>query len=365
MTARKLATYAFFGLLPLLAALAPEARAWKEHRLIMESLGRTTANLNRQYLYKKIHVPNKFEEQAVIRELAGSLLLNEKKIPVWGQLHPDQGEVVLYELFRGTMIDEPDQGMDQDLPDAADPSDTRQWMGGYKGISSQGFRHMYYAGLQLKAPFATLQWPPRPMGYAKSRFQKLMKLSNHYFANGDKFWGTRLLLWALHYLQDLHQPFHVIQIPNWRYLPWGSLFNGFVEHSTHALTNYHYAYEEIASQFLEHYSESRFRECLETSKVELSEDLSEVVDKTREESEFVAGPLYDLVGPILKSREIDLQKGQSPIDFWQLLRSGEGDAAPTLRDVTCRLYQSMAQYVWGHFDRAFNYMPESSTKSGR
>lgn len=345
--------------------LTPDAFGWDQHHLLMESLGRTTANLNRRYLYEKIPVPSAAEEKRVIHELAAELLLNEKRIPLYTADHPGQKEVVLYELFRGEMIDEPDRGMDQDLPDAADPDGIRDWMGGRTGEGSQGFRHMYFAGFQPKDPVQTFQIPFRAVGQAKTRFQKLLKISNKFFIEKQRFWGTRTLLWALHYLQDLHQPFHVVQVPNWRFLPLGDLFNGFVAKSTHSLTNYHYAYEALARTYLEHYQLTYFRDCLETDKQQVSEDLSEIVDLAREQAPLMAGPLYDLLGPALKSPEIDLRKNPGTIDYWQLLKTTEVESVGKLREVTCRLYQSIARYTWGHFDRAFNYMPPTSTKSGR
>jgi hypothetical protein len=353
------------GAVLLLAGSSPAAHAWDEHRLIMQSIGRTTANLNRRYLYEKIAVPSVVDEKRVIHELATELLLNEKRIPVYSETHPDQHEVVLYELFRGEMIDEPDRGMDQDLPDAADPEHIRDWMGGRTGESSQGFRHMYFGGFQLKDPIQSFQIPFRAVGEAKLRFQKLMKISDRFFLDQQRFWGTRTLLWALHYLQDLHQPFHVVQVPNLKFLPLGSLFDHFVAKATHSLTNYHYGYEAIARTYLEHYENTYFRDCFETDKPLVSDDLSEIIEKSRAEASSLAEPLYDLLGSTLKTSEIDLQKSPTTIDYWQLIKSSESESVGKLREVTCRLYQSIARYTWGHFDRSFNYIPPISTKSGR
>lgn len=358
MSVRSLATV-------VLCFTALSAQAWDQHSLIMQSIGRTTANLNRRYLYDKVAVPTLAQEKKEIHALSAELGLNEAAVPVYNERHPNQKEVVVYELLRGEMIDEPDMGMDQNLPESADPDGVRKWMGGTSGPSSQGFRHMYFGGFDYHQPIQTIQIPFRAIGDAKVRFKKILSTSDRFFKENQKFWGVRTMLWALHYLQDLHQPFHTVQIPYWRFLPFESLFKDFVAHATHAITNYHYAYEGIGRTYLQHYESSYFRDCLETDKPKISEDLSDVVEISKAEAPQMATSLYALLGPSLKSWEIDLQKNVGTIDYWHLLKTTTDESVTKLRETTCRLYQSVAQYTWGLFDRAFNYVPESSTNRGR
>ncbi|MBS1957989.1 MAG: hypothetical protein JST80_00815 [Bdellovibrionales bacterium] len=350
--------------LVLLSSAVP-AKAWDQHQLLMQSIGRTTANLNRRYLYEKIAVPSEADEKAMIHTLATGLELREAAIPVYSQKHPDQKQIEVYELFRSDMIDEPDMGMDRDLPESADPNGVRKWMGGATGPTSQGFRHMIFPGFDYKQPLQTFQYPFHSVGEAPVRYQRLLIMSDKFFQEGQKFWGVRTLLWALHYLQDLHQPFHVLQVPYWKYLPLSDIFNHFIARCTHTLGNYHFAYEGIALTYLKHYDDMYMRDCFETNTQKISENLSEIIDKSRDEARNMSGPLYELFGESLKSPGIDLPKGVGVPDYYEVIKSSREEAVPKLREVTCRLFQNMAQYTWGMFDRAFTYTPEASTKRGR
>jgi hypothetical protein len=87
---------------------------------------------------------------------------------------------------------------------------------------------------------------------------------------GKVIWGTRVLAWALHYLEDLSQPFHATQVPALRMLAWRYLlawppqeaFKSFVAQSTRTVSNYHWAYEGYVVERLKEGSDSVFANCL-------------------------------------------------------------------------------------------------------
>jgi hypothetical protein len=344
-----------------------EALAWDQHQAFMDALARTTPNLGRKYLFQSVQIPTPAEERKMIAELSAGMELNAAKVPVFSELNPNLRKIEVHELFKGTMIDEPDQGMDQDLPESFDARSERKWMGGTAGVTSQGFRHMYFAGFDYKQPLLTLQIPFRSIGQAKVRFQKWLALSDKFMLERQPFWGVRTLMWALHYLQDLHQPFHVTQVPNFRFLPLGSLFNGFIDRTTQSIGNYHFAYEGFALIYLQKYDLMLFRDCVEASGFNVSQDLSEIIEKARDAAKPIGEALFEILGPSLKSTEIDIPKGVGVPDYYRLLRSSTNESVPIIREETCKLTQSMARYTWGHFDRAFNYIPDSSNskKIGR
>ncbi|MEK6706211.1 MAG: hypothetical protein AABZ06_10515 [Bdellovibrionota bacterium] len=148
-------------------------------------------------------------------------------------------------LISGTTIDEPDRGIDENLPEGEkyDPLNERRWMGGLTGPTSKGFRHMYFGGWKLSRPLATFQIPLRPVGQAPQRVYLVAEHARTALKNGDKTLAMRLLTWAAHYIQDLGQPFHSTQVLSLRMVPWGSLFN-LVSETTRTISNYHWAYEE-------------------------------------------------------------------------------------------------------------------------
>src|SRR5258708_4382103 len=112
----------------LFCLMMPSAQAWDHHQYIMQSLGRTTANLNRKYLYNKIPLPSEAQERQTIHDLSRSMQIREAAVPIFTENREGQKEIEIHELLIGTMIDEPDLGMDQNLPDEADPKGDREWM---------------------------------------------------------------------------------------------------------------------------------------------------------------------------------------------------------------------------------------------
>jgi len=166
------------------------------------------------------------------------------------QAEPD-GRYVFYDLesprlgYRGAAIgatagaaeilawysDEPDWGMDRNLNGGI----IARLMGG-----TQGMRHMFYPRGTWHAPKPFLD-----QGEAPTRFAHFIERSRRAFARGDAYWGWRHLARALHYLQDLAQPFHTTQAP-WSYYDWGSPING----TTETTTNYHFAFESLAANLL-------------------------------------------------------------------------------------------------------------------
>lgn len=356
------------GIMALGFALGmPQASAWDEHQAFMEALARTTPNLDRKYLYQPVSIPSVEEEKKILAEIAAGLEINVSKVPLFSESHRSEKKIEVHELLKSKMIDEPDMGMDQDLPDSYDPQGERPWMGGVQGVTSQGFRHMYFAGFDYKQPLLSFQLPFRAVGQAPTRFQKWLALSDRFFKERQVFWGVRTLMWALHYLQDLHQPFHVTQVPNWKFLPLGSLFSGFIGRTTQSIGNYHFAYEGFALVYLKKYDQLLFRDCIEADGVSVSEDLHEIIEKSRDGAKAIAEPLYEILGPGLKDAAIDIPRGVGVPDYYRILRSTTDENVFILRDETCKLMKSMAQYTWGQIDRAFQFFPaqSSSSKTGR
>jgi len=68
---------------------------------------------------------------------------------------------------------------------------------------SQGYRHMYFSvfGGLLKA------------GEAPKRANHFFEMSKIAFGKGDNYWGFRFTARAIHYLEDISQPYHTYPAP--------------------------------------------------------------------------------------------------------------------------------------------------------
>ena len=364
--------------------LIPSAFSWDHHHAIMQVLAESPSALKRSYLAQKVKLPCAQDEREMIQKLAAELQINANKVPVITQEcaknapGSSSGIKTVSELIASDMIDEPDFGMDQDLPDSADPENERAHMGGKVGPTSQGFRHMYFPGLRWSSPLDTFQLPFHAIGQAPQRFEKLHAVSDRFFKEGNVFWGLRTLLWSLHFVQDLHQPFHVAQVPYFKMLPWKNLFSGFVQRSTQTITNFHYAYEDLILEYVKDADVSDFGTCFEGISAKPVADIYSIIDATRSQAPALGKALYRLFGDRLKSSEIDLPNGKGEIDYYALIHtrneslSSEEKAALSAadlaehadvtnrleglkqtREISCELMRSLSADTWGELDRAF------------
>ncbi len=373
------------------------AQAWDHHHALMENIINSLPALEREYLSKGVAIPTALEEKEMIHHIATELQLNEAKIPVFTEAGLPAGEHVsanlaVRDLLEGDFIDEPDLGMDQDLPDSADPQNERAWMGGKTGPTSQGFRHMFFAGMEFQSPLQTLQIPFHAIGQAPSHYEKLHALSQRFFKEGNVFWGTRTLLWSLHIMQDLHQPFHVTQIPTLKMVPWHTLFSHFIARTTQAIANYHYAYEGLILEYVREARTNSFHECFEVKEAKPLAHIEDVIQNTRTHSEKIGQATYAVFGNELTNPEVNLPENKGQMDYYALIHSKEDlelqkdeakdlpeselalikkqlervNALKQLRLVTCDLMRSMSEYTWGELDRAFHYPSTSnSSNSGK
>ena len=103
---------------------------------------------------------------------------------------------------------------------------------------SQGYRHMYFSvfGGLLKA------------GVAPQRTNHFFEMSKIAFKKGDDYWGFRFAARAIHYLEDLSQPYHTYPAPL------GVLVKKFfnIKKLTVLVTNAHYGYEDFNGYLFEH-----------------------------------------------------------------------------------------------------------------
>jgi hypothetical protein len=304
------------------------------------------------------------EDERRYQELAKKLELNPvlpAKLPPTAAEHCVKGtQVSLLEIMHGPFVDDPDAGLDKELPEHLDPHGDRKWMGGESGTGSQGFRHQYFSGWKLPAPLDSIQFPFRELGQARERALVIGTEAKRMIQAGDAVWGTRVLMWALHYIQDLSQPFHADQIPSFKMLPWGRLFTwppqagwkALVEGTTHSITNYHWAYEGYVLQRLEQGKDSPFVDCL--AKPDLEKQIksgspfdvaARVAIASEGISSIVGASNVRFFGKQLKTPEVDLSKFVGTPDYASMaMRPELSRERQALEVLTC---QALMHASWG------------------
>ncbi|MFH1064170.1 MAG: hypothetical protein V1729_03765 [Candidatus Woesearchaeota archaeon] len=128
-------------------------------------------------------------------------------------------------------VDEVDWGMDQEL--------NLSWMQSFH-CDSQGYRHMYYPAGTFHIPMGMAA-----QGATPERVVHFYGLAKQAFEKDDPYWGFRFLARAMHYVQDMSQPYHTRQF-SWRQIVWTNPYFGTVQ----AITNYHFAYESYQANRL-------------------------------------------------------------------------------------------------------------------
>lgn len=342
----------------LLLSLTP-AHAWDHHQSIMALIMDTGAASSRAYLKTTITIPSEEDQKKTIESLAKDLEINAEKIPL-----QKPGKVSVKDFIQGTSIDEPDQGMDQDLPDSADPKNDRAWMGGKTGPTSQGFRHMIFPGIEWGSPLRTLQIPIGSIGQSPERILKLHAISRKFFEEKNIFWGLRTLLWELHLIQDLHQPFHVMQVPYIKMLPWNDLFSHFVARSTQVIANFHYAYEGLINESIQEGKLSALANCFESTEKpnfpSMNETIiKEVIRNARSKAYEIGVPLYQLWSDELKDPIMNLPEGMGALDYYSYLHASseeEGqkekvDQVQSLIKTTCELMRQVSILTFSELDQ--------------
>jgi len=113
--------------------------------------------------------------------------------------------------------DEPDWGFDQALWGEKHYGYGDLPYGKPVGVASQAPFHMLF---RHENPIINAVAPELRDGMAIERFELFRRLAAQAFSSGHPYWGLRFTGWALHYVQDLTQPYHSKAVPhgNWFWL---------------------------------------------------------------------------------------------------------------------------------------------------
>ncbi|MDK2885877.1 MAG: hypothetical protein PWP54_435 [Thermosipho sp. (in: thermotogales)] len=166
--------------------------AWSGHEAFTYYLVQNLPNKDSlvkitEYSYKEDRVYN--EEYLVLEDVAGQRKFFEPLCD--GKFPPDPSPVdnslPVWQILT-IYSPEPDNGMDEGL----NLSPLQSLIGG----GSQGVRHMKYK----IGPLVAFE--------GDKSFLYFVDMSKKAFQSGDRYWGYRFLARALHYIEDLSQPYH-------------------------------------------------------------------------------------------------------------------------------------------------------------
>ena len=144
-----------------------------------------------------------------------------------------------------TFSDEPDWGMDQDLFLIEKYGYGEPPYGGASGLSSQAAFHMAFF---RENPLLFRLLPRLRLSFMEERIRVFLDLANLAFTHGSDYWGWRFTAWAMHYVQDVTQPYHARAFPFplykvfLRFINSGNLAT-FVEKHQNLLRNRHTLFE--------------------------------------------------------------------------------------------------------------------------
>ena len=157
---------------------------------------------------------------------------------------PPREEISALEILCA-FSDEPDWGMDQDLFLIDRYGYGRSPYGGESGQSSQAPFHMAFL---FESPLLLGGLPQLRRSFLEERVRIFFALGQLAFKHGVEYWGWRFTAWAMHYLQDLTQPYHARAFPFpilkilGRFLAAGD-FTSFAEKNENFLRNRHMLFE--------------------------------------------------------------------------------------------------------------------------
>jgi hypothetical protein len=120
------------------------------------------------------------------------------------------GETMPASEVLATFSDEPDWGMDQNLYPIPEYGYGPAPFGVETGKSSQAPFHMAFLH---ESPIVTAIVPDLGRSFMEQRIRVYFALARAAFDHRIGYWGWRFTAWAMHYLQDLTQPYHARPFP--------------------------------------------------------------------------------------------------------------------------------------------------------
>ncbi len=176
----------------------------------------------------------------------------ETKPPFASDFEDTTGQSVSIRSIMVTFVDEPDWWMDRQLFEIPEYGYGDQPYGKKTGESTKAAFHMQFNHENMIVrTFA----PQVTQGMVSDRVELFLRLSRAAQASGHPYWAWRFAAWALHYYQDLTQPYHSRAVPHgnamyyMKYVVSGEKPR-IQKETTQLVANRHFAYEDFVSNSL-------------------------------------------------------------------------------------------------------------------
>jgi hypothetical protein len=239
---------------------------------------------------------------------------------------------VLDVLF--TFSDEPDWGMDQDLFVVDGYGYGSAPFGIKVGKSSQGPFHMAFFHENSLLPVIL---PQLRKSFVLERARIFFTLAALSFSKGVDYWGWRFTAWAMHYLQDLTQPYHARAYPPALFpVIWKLLSNPMATNPAKTigavLKNHHMLFEALVHFLLNRAVKSRSKDVLIEALIGEGDSYRGTLDAVARDCSRTAARLAPLTDRLLVRLFDD--PGIDDHDFF----TAEGNMERT-RDTILRLIQ--------------------------
>ncbi len=162
----------------------------------------------------KLSLSHPFHYVRVLKpqEIAPDTMHDPSRAGPRGGMYVENGpdEVVQPREILVTFSDEPDWGMDQELFSVEPYGYGSCPFGPGHGESSQAPFHMAFLH---ENPLVLALRPSLGRSFMGERIQLFFALAGLAFDKGIAYWGWRFTAWAMHYLQDITQPYHAKPFP--------------------------------------------------------------------------------------------------------------------------------------------------------
>ncbi len=251
---------------------------------------------------------------------------NDLFTPVFSNPEPVNGAAPLWQIL-SVYAYEPDLGMDKELP-----------MEGIEKLlgDSQGIRHMEYRLLCFIS-----------VGEVTDMVQYFSDLSELAYGRGDHYWAYRFMARAIHYLEDVGQPFHTFPAPFFELLrlpfnmdKWLTIF-----------AKYHFAYDFYGGYLLwEQYGP--LVKAIDEVPAKTIKSPRQAASDLRGFSRGKLNPVYYELKRLMKD-ELETEEvvwlGKSYFD--ELARAGKTEK---LDKMTVEILRETASYVKGYVNYMFD-----------
>lgn len=280
-----------------------------------------------------------------------------------------EGDLVSISDVLATASDEPDYGMDLGLWEDNDTAHGRRYGFGKQPFgnpalefSSQAPLHMGFyhesAIIYLAAGFLKRTYP-------EYRIHLWQTLAAHALRSGHPYWGWRFAGWALHYTQDLTQPYHASVLPGVgvaRMLWINSIdLLGFHQAKNHAITlvsNRHlalenYQYHRMRAAYLHPAGDDAlFLACRDTSRDQFNILFDEWTPRkvVAKDAHALADAADRIVASSLPARytadpDYDFGKSEKGIDLFELAGKSPAGTQQGMTDLTAGLLRNFGRHT--------------------